>query len=191
MKPKIFILSVLSLIFALTLSGQDLEMLQDQVDQAEELIEENDILTAEMMLQQVLEQDSTFAPAHFVMHEIELRKGNLTEAQQAVRKAIDLNSGEESYRNRFDEIRDLVNMIRDGQREYDSGNVDDAKRIYTETAEKHPNFSDTYYRLGVIALREDDYETAINHYDKAIELSGGEEKYNRAKRVMVLLRLPA
>jgi tetratricopeptide (TPR) repeat protein len=185
MKQKILILSVLSLIFAFSLISQDLEMLQDQVDQVKSLIEENDILTSEMILQQVLEQDSTFAPAHFVMHEIELRKGNLTEAQQAVRKAIDLNPGEEKYRERFDEIRDLVNMIRDGQREYDSGNTENAKRIYTETAEKHPTFSDTYYRLGVIALRNDDHDSAIKNYDKAIELSGGEEKYTRAKRVLV------
>jgi tetratricopeptide (TPR) repeat protein len=185
MKHKIRIISVLLLIFGLTASGQDLATLQGQIDQAKAMLENNDLMSAEMFVQQVLAQDSSFAPAYYLLHEIELRRGNLTEAQQAVRKAIDFNPTDETYRERFDQIRDLVNMIRDGQREYDAGNPDNAKRVYLQVAEKYPNFADTYYRLGVIALLQDDHEAALKYYDKAIELSGGDEKYTRAKRVMV------
>jgi len=185
MKHKILIVSVLLLIFGLSAPGQDLAALQNQIDQAKALLENNDLMSAEMFLQQVLVQDSSFAPAYFLLHEIELRRGNLTEAQQAVRKAIDFNPTDETYRERFDQIRDLVNMIRDGQREYDSGKPENAKRVYLQITEKYPDFADTYYLLGVIALLQDDHETALKYYDKAIELSGGDEKYTRAKRVMV------
>ncbi len=185
MKQKILIVSVLLLIFGLSISGQDLTVLQSQIDQASTMLENNDLMSADMFVQQVLAQDSTFAPAYYLLHKIELRRGNLTEAQQAVRKAIDFNPTDETYRERFDQIRDLVNMIRDGQREFDGGSPDDAKRVYLQITEKYPIFADTYYRLGVIALLQDDHEAANKYYDKAIELSGGEEKYSRAKRIMV------
>jgi len=182
MKRKILIISVLSLIFSLTLSSQDLGMLQSQVDQAAEQLKNNDVMVAQMLLQQVLAQDSTFAPAHMLAFKVEIRRGDLTAAQQAISKAIKFN---EDYRPNFDEVRDLVNMIRDGQREFDGGSVANAKRVYNQIVEKYPNFSETYYRLGVIALLDDDHVEANNYYNKAIELSGGEEKYTRAKLVMV------
>ena len=182
MKRKIHIISVLFLIFSLTLFSQDLGMMQSQIDQAAEQLKNNDILSAQMLFQQVLAQDSTFAPAHMLAYEVEIRRGDLTAAQQAISKAIQYN---EDYRPRFDEVRDLVNMIRDGQREFDGGSVANAKRVYNQIVEKYPNFSEAYYRLGVIALLEDDHIQATDYYNKAIELSGGEEKYTRAKLVMV------
>lgn len=182
MKRKILIVSVLFLIFTLPLYSQDLGMLQSQIDQAAEQLENNEVMVAQMLLQQVLAQDSTFAPAHMLAYEVEIRRGDLTAAQQAISKAIQYN---EDYRPRFDEVRDLVNMIRDGQREFDGGSVSNAKRVYNQIAEKYPNFSEVYYRLGVIALLEDDHMQANDYYNKAIKLSGGEEKYTRAKLVMV------
>lgn len=185
MKYKILKTSVLVMIFGVISFGQDVSALQSQIDNAANMLKNNDILTAEMLVQQILIQDSTFAPAYFLLHEVELRRGDLTKAQEAVRKAIDFDPTNEEYRKRFDEIRDLVNMIRDGQREYDSGNPENAKRVYLQVVEKFPTFSDTYYRLGTIALLEDDHENASKYYDKAIELSGGDEKYIHTKRVMV------
>lgn len=166
------------------LMAQDNESYQLKVDQATQLISEFDAASAQALLDEVLAQDSTFAPALYVYHNIELMYGNLTEAQSLVREAIKHNPSEQSYRDKFDELRDLINQVKDAQREVDARNYDTAKRIYNELIVVNPTIAEIYYRLGFIAIQEDDYDVARDNFDKASILAPTVEKYTKAKNIL-------
>jgi len=177
----ICVTSLFSFAFA---QDTDTEALQQKVDQAEILLENFDAAGAQTLLNEALGQDSTFAPALYAYHKIELMNGNLSEAQALVREAIEFSPSEQSYRDKFDELRDLINQVKDAQREVDSGNYDAAKRVYNELIEKNPSVAEIYYRLGFVAIQEDDYDAARDNFDKASILAPTVEKYSKAKDIL-------
>ncbi|MCF7832635.1 MAG: tetratricopeptide repeat protein [Candidatus Marinimicrobia bacterium] len=182
-KVTILILCVISLFSFALAQDADKEALQMKVEQAQVLLENFDAAAAQELLDGVLAQDSTFAPALYAYHNIELMYGNLSEAQALVRKAIEFKE-DESYRNKFDELRDLINQVKDAQREVDAGNYDAAKRIYNQLIEKNPTIAEIYYRLGFVSIQEEDYEDARDNFDKASILAPSVEKYAKAKNIL-------
>ena len=162
----------------------DKEALQAKVDQALSMLDNFDAAAAQQLLDEVLAQDSTFAPALYSYHNIELMYGNLSEAQALVREAIEFSPSEQSYRDKFDELRDLINQVKDAQREVDAQNYDAAKRIYNDLIAKNPSIAEIYYRLGFVAIQEDDFDAARDNFDKASILAPSVEKYTKAKGIL-------
>ncbi len=183
-KVLILTLCVISLFSFAPAQDIDKEALQQKVEQAQKMLENFDAAAAQELLDEVLAQDSTFAAAFYTYHNIELMYGNLTEAQSLVRKAIEINTSEQSYRDKFDELRDLINQVKDAQREVDGANYDAAKRIYNELIAKNPSIAEIYYRLGFVAIQEEDYDTARDNFDKASILAPTVDKYTKAKNIL-------
>ncbi|MEA3392288.1 MAG: tetratricopeptide repeat protein [Candidatus Marinimicrobia bacterium] len=183
-KVLILTLCVASLFSFAIAQDTDTEALQQKVEEARNMLENFDAATAQELLNEILAQDSTFAPALFTYHNIELMYGNLSEAQALVRKAIEFSPSEQSYRDKFDELRDLINQVKDAQREVDGANYDAAKRIYNELIEKNPSVAEIYYRLGFVAIQEEDYDTARDNFDKSSILAPSVEKYAKAKNIL-------
>ena len=180
---KRILLTFLSL--SVMLSAQNMEELQSQTNEAETLLKDNKIMEAEMLLQSILAQDSTFAPGQYTFHLLELQRGNLNEAQLRLKKAITNEPENEDYRKNFEDITSLVNQLKDAKREMDAGANDNSKRIYGEIISTFPNFSEAYYLLGIVNLREDDYKASSNNFSKAAALSPDESKYSSAKRNLI------
>ena len=183
-KVLILTLCAISLFSFAVAQNTDNEALQQKVDQALQMLENFDAAAAQQVLDEALAQDSTFAPALYAYHKIELMYGNLTEAQTLVRKAIEFSPSEQSYRDKFDELRDLIQQVKDAQREVDGTNYDAAKRIYNSLIEKYPSVAEIYYRLGFVAIQEDDYDAARDNFDKAGILAPSVEKYSKAKDIL-------
>lgn len=162
------------------LAAQSVEELQSQIDEAEKLLKNSNIMGAEMLIQGILMQDSTFAPAHYTLHELELQRGNLNEAQQSLRQAITNKPDDEDYRTRFESLSSLVNQLKDAKRELDGGAVENSKKLYNEIIKKFPRFAEAYYLLGIVNLREDDYKASSENFRKASELAPDEMKYSGA-----------
>ncbi|MEA2077707.1 MAG: tetratricopeptide repeat protein [Candidatus Marinimicrobia bacterium] len=175
------VISLFSFTFA---QDSDNEALKLKVDQAQLMLNNFDAAAAQILLDEILAQDSTFAPALYTYHSIELMYGNLTEAQSLVRQAIEYSPSEQSYRDRFDELRDLINQVKDAQREVDGGNYDAAKRIYNELIAQDPSVAEIYYRLGFVAIQEEDYDAARDNFDKASILAPSVDKYSKAKNIL-------
>jgi len=172
-------------LFSFALSQDaDKEALQAKVDQAGTMLENFDAAAAQLLLDEALAQDSTFAPALYSYHNIELMNGNLSEAQALVRKAIEFSPSEQSYRDKFDELRDLINQVKDAQREVDAQNYEAAKRIYNELIAQNPSVAEIYYRLGFVAIQENDYDAARDNFDKASILAPTVDKYTKAKGIL-------
>ena len=165
-------------------SFAQVDVLQQKVTEAEAYLENLDAPTAQALLDEVLAQDSAFVTALYAYHKVELMYGNLSEAQALVRKTIDYSPSEQSYRDKFDELRDLINQVRDAQREVEAGNYNAAKRIYNELIEKDPTIAELYYRLGFIAIQEEDFDLARDYFDNASIIAPSVEKYVRAKNIL-------
>ncbi len=183
-KVLILTLCVISLFPFAFAQDSDNEALKLKVDQAKLMLENFDAAAAQTLLDEILAQDSTFAPALYTFHSIELMYGNLTEAQSLVRQAIEFSPSEQSYRDKFDELRDMINQVKDAQREVDGGNYDAAKRIYNELIAQNPTVAEIYYRLGFVAIQEDDYDAARDNFDKASILAPTVDKYAKAKNIL-------
>ena len=183
-KVLMLTLCVISLFSFAIAQDTDAEALQQKVESAQIMLENFDAASAEKLLNEVLAQDSSFAPALYAYHNIELMYGNLSEAQALVRKAIEFSPSEQSYRDKFDELRDLINQVKDAQREVDAVNYEAAKRIYNELIEKNPSIAEIYYRLGFVAIQEEDYDAARDNFDKASILAPSVDKYTKAKNIL-------
>jgi tetratricopeptide (TPR) repeat protein len=178
--------SIISLFIALSFAfAQDMEALKAQVDEAKNLLVANDIVSAEMLLESVLMSDSTFAPAHALYSELELQRGNLNEAQARLIKAINNNPNETSYRERSEKYRELVNKMRDANRERESGNNEAAKKQYSEIIEAFPSFAEAYYLLAILYLQDDDHKDAKKFFSKAGELAPTIDKYSKGMDAML------
>jgi len=183
-KVLILTLCVIGLFSFALAQDTDNEALQQKVEEAMKMLENFDAASAQQLLNETLAQDSTFAPALFTYHNIELMYGNLTEAQTLVRKAIEFSPSDQSYRDTFDELRDMINQVKDAQREVDAANYDAAKRIYNELIEKNPSIAEIYYRLGFVDIQEEDYDAARDNFDKASILAPSVDKYVQAKNIL-------
>ncbi|MCD6447045.1 MAG: tetratricopeptide repeat protein, partial [Candidatus Marinimicrobia bacterium] len=183
-KVLILTLCVTSLFSFAIAQDTDTEALQQKVEEARNMLENFDAAAAQELLNEILAQDSTFAPALFAFHNIELMYGNLSEAQALVRKAIEFSPSEQSYRDKFDELRDMINQVKDAQREVDGANYEAAKRIYNELIANNPSVAEIYYRLGFVAIQEEDYDTARDNFDKANILAPNVDKYAKAKNIL-------
>ena len=183
---KVLILTfcVISLFSFALAQDTDKEALQKNVEKALVLLDNFDAAGAQQLLDQTLAQDSTFATALYTYHNIELMYGNLSEAQALVRKAIEFSPAEQSYRDKFDELRDLIQQVKDAQREVDGGNYDAAKRIYNDLIVQNPSIAEIYYRLGFVAIQENDYDMARDNFDKASILAPTVDKYSKAKGIL-------
>jgi tetratricopeptide (TPR) repeat protein len=158
--------------------------LDSNVQEALRFLEELESEKAQELLDEALARDSSYAPALYAYHHVELMYGNLSEAQAYVRKAIEYNPSEQSYREKFDELRDLINQVKDAQREVENRNYDSAKRIYNELLEKNPSIAELYYRLGFIAIQEENYDEARDYFDKSSILAPKVKKYTKAKNIL-------
>ncbi len=183
-KVLILTLCVTSLFSFAIAQDTDIEALQQKVEEARNMLENFDAAAAQELLNEILAQDSTFAPALFAFHNIELMYGNLSEAQALVRKAIEFSPSEQSYRDKFDELRDMINQVKDAQREVDGANYEAAKRIYNELIANNPTVAEIYYRLGFVAIQEEDYDIARDNFDKASILAPNVDKYAKAKNIL-------
>ncbi|MCK5519819.1 MAG: tetratricopeptide repeat protein [Candidatus Marinimicrobia bacterium] len=177
---KQMILIILSL--SVILTANDNAELQSQVDEASVLLKESKIMESEILLQTVLMEDSTFATALFTYHSLELQRGNLTESQLKLKKAIANKPDDEDYRKRFENLTALVNQLKDAKRELDGGANENSKKIYGEIITNFPDFAEAYYLLGIVNLREDDYKASSKNFKKASSLAPDEAKYTNAIR---------
>ena len=184
MKIKTTII-LISLLFSVFVFAQTDEVESSQITLAKSFVAKKEATKAKIILKGITTKDPTNAEAYFVLHEVELMLGNINEAQEILKKAIDADKSNSDYRERYEKIRELVNLLKDGQREYDVSSFDDAKKIYEQALADFPDVSETNYRLGIIALYQDDYKTSADYFDKATSLAPNVEKYSKARHNLV------
>jgi len=154
---------------------------------AEEYLSEIQSLTdsslykqAEKKINLALQDYNASAKLFFIGGEIAIKLDNLDEANKYLIKAIELDNKNKTYRSTQEKLEKLKNLLTSSRKTFDSGNYEDAIIEHENIATNFPENAIVFYNLGRIYKVNNDYNSAVNNYKKAIELNPFEEKYKKA-----------
>ena len=181
MKKHLFI-KIVIIIGSLAFS-QDLHSL---VNKANNKIKSNDLVSAENLLQNVLDTDPSFAPARIAFSKIWLRKGDLSKANEYATLAVRIDEGSRPW---WEELNEIRSGIQNAQKYIQQSNFDEAFDEYESLTKKYPYFSQAYYYMGIAKYKQKDVQTAVLFFEKALNIY---PDYQKAKKALnnVKKRLP-
>ena len=160
--------------------------LQSLVNKANNKIKSSDLVSAENLLQNVLDNDPSFAPARIAFSKIWLRKGDLFKANEYATLAVRID---EELRPWWEELNDIKSGIKNAQKYFQQSNFDKAFEEYKTITKKHPYYSQAYYYMGIAKYKQKDVQTAALFFEKALKIY---PDYQKAKKALINVkkRLP-
>jgi tetratricopeptide (TPR) repeat protein len=118
--------------------------------------------------EKVITLDPNDALAHFQSGIFYYQKSEVDRAIQSVQKALDLDS------TNFYHYNELANFYYTRSK---PGDIEQAEKLWAGATTVRPDFSDPYYRLGIIRAFNKKYAQAIPLYEKAIERNPNSKYY--------------
>lgn len=150
---------------------------QALMEQGNSLYEQQDYAAARPYYLAVVEKDSAQAGAYSRLSEVEYNLFDLTQAQKYLRKAIEIEPGNEEYRVRFNNLSQLVQTFQDGVDALRSQNLDESIKKFNAVLNTFPNFAPAFYHKALIYKVQDSTEKVIENFETAIEHEPSNEKY--------------
>ncbi len=138
----------------------------------------------------VLEGDSTNTAAFFSVGQIYFFLNNLDKSYEYVNKALKIEPGNEKIREFQKKITIFGDMRSIGRKAYDAGDLNKSDEMFSQLIVKRPEYSLSYYYLGMSQFARGNDEKGANLLNQAIELeldASQKEQYradltNRAKQ---------
>ena len=162
MKRQLFIDLIICL-GSLALS-QDLQSI---VNKANNEIKSNDLVSAETLLQDVLDVDPSFAPARVALSKIWLRKGDLSKANEYANLAVRID---EDFRPWWEKLNEIRAGIQNGQKYVQQSDFDKAFDEYEAISEKFPYYSQAHYYMGIAKYKQKDFQQAALSFENALKI---------------------
>ena len=162
MKRQLFI-NLIIFLGSLALS-QDLQSI---VNKANNEIKSNDLVSAETLLQDVLDLDPSFAPARVALSKIWLRKGDLSKANEYANLAVRID---EDFRPWWEELNEIRAGIQNGQKYVQQSDFDKAFDEYEAISEKFPYYSQAHYYMGIAKYKQKDFQQAALSFENALKI---------------------
>jgi len=125
-----------------------------------------DLVQAEELLMQALEQDPGLAAAMVQLAKVNIRKGKMELTQQYLRQAIDSDPSNAEYREEFTRVNDINTSMAEGSRALNSGLFADAFNAYKSVNDNFPFFPEAVYSMGLVKFREKEFTTAAEYFHK-------------------------
>ncbi|MBI4114819.1 MAG: tetratricopeptide repeat protein [Candidatus Niyogibacteria bacterium] len=122
---------------------------------------------ANSLLQQAINIKSDYAPARFLLAQIEAQQGNTKGAIEETRNA------------QFLLPKDIGVLFQLGILYYQDGQFENARQVFERAIELNQNYSNARYFLGLIYDRQGDTETAISHFERVSELNPDNDEVRR------------
>ena len=163
MRRSLILLNIIFIISSF-LFCQDLEVL---LNQANSKLKIGELKLAESLLQQALDIDPSFAPAHVGFSELWLRRGDLVKANEYATMAVRID---EDFRSWWDGLNDIRSKIQKGRMSVQKGKYDTAMQEYQTIVEKYPYFPEVQYYMGLTKFRQKDFEGAAFYFNEALNL---------------------
>ncbi len=164
-----------SILFLLAVSLVFSQSPEEVLEQGNQFFNNGDYNNAITQYEQVLKLDPTFAPAMFQLSHCYLRLGDMVKTKEYIDEAIEADPDNEEYREEFNRINEINTMMNDCNRNMRSGQFEDAFISYEMVLDKFPFFAEAAYSMGLAMMREKDYDEAIKHFRKALELNSQHE----------------
>ena len=162
MKRQLFI-NLIIFLGSLALS-QDLQSI---VNKANNEIKSNDLVSAETLLQDVLDVGPSFAPARVALSKIWLRKGDLSKANEYANLAVRID---EDFRPWWEKLNEIRAGIQNGQKYVQQSDFDKAFDEYEAISEKFPYYSQAHYYMGIAKYKQKDFQQAALSFENALKI---------------------
>lgn len=169
MRRSLILLNIIFIISSF-LFCQDLEVL---LNQANSKLKIGELKLAESFLQQALDIDPSFAPAHVGFSELWLRRGDLVKANEYATMAVRID---EDFRSWWDGLNEIRSRIQKGRMSVQKGKYDTAMQEYHTIVEKYPYFPEVQYYMGLTKFRQKDFEGAAFYFNEALNLYPDHQK---------------
>lgn len=128
----------------------------------------------------IVEQNPDNAEANFLLGRIYFKLGELSEANKYVNKAINLDRGNQEYREISNKMRNFANLRSEAQRLESKGEYVSAVENYKKMIEENSNYATAYFDLArVLGFRMDKPVEAAEYLKQAMEIKPEEEKFQK------------
>ena len=168
-----FLFNLLILTISLAFSQE----LQSIVNEANNKITSNNLKSAEILLQNVLDNDPSFAPAHISLSKIWLHRGDIFKANEYATLAVRID---DDFRSWWEELNNIKNSVQNGQEYVRKGYFDKAFDEYLNISLKYPYYSQAQYYMGIAKYKEKDFQLAELYFENALKLYPGHQKAQKA-----------
>ncbi len=145
-----------------------------------EALEASDWDSADSLFKSSLDLDAGFAPAMIQLAKISVRNGDMDQTKNYIRQAIEADPENEEYRNEYDQLNEINKFMSQGAREIDAGEFENAFTSFSQVYEKYPYMTEAIYSLGVVKMREGDFDAAVEYFNKALIVNENHEKAQKA-----------
>ena len=168
-----FLFNLLILTISLAFSQE----LQSIVNEANNKITSNNLKSAEILLQNVLDNDPSFATAHISLYKIWLHRGDIFKANEYATLAVRID---DDFRSWWEELNNIKNSVQNGQEYVRKGYFDKAFDEYLNISLKYPYYSQAQYYMGIAKYKEKDFQLAELYFENALKLYPGHQKAQKA-----------
>ena len=145
-----------------------------------EALEVSDWDSAESLFKSSLGLDAGFAPAMVQLAKISVRNGDMEQTKDYLRQAIEADPENQEYREEYDNLNEINKFMSQGARELDAGEYENAVVSYSKIYDKYPYMTEAIYSLGVVKMREGNFDEAIEYFNKALVVNENHEKTQKA-----------
>jgi len=157
----------------------------DELIKAYDLFQKGEYQSAFDICKPVVDADPNYAGAVFLLGRIYYGMGDLDNAKIYVDKAIELDRANTEYRDVRNTMAAFISKLSEASRLVASADYQGAKKIYLEIINENKNFAEAYFSLGIVFVRLQDYSSAAEYMNKAIQMKPTEEKYRKSFQCLV------
>lgn len=171
---------LIMLVLLMSFSFAEDSGLDDLYAKGVEALEMSDWDSAESLFKSALQLNADFAPAMVQLAKISVRNGDMNQTKDYLRQAIETDPENQEYRGEYDQLNEINKFMSQGARELDAGEYDNAFISYNKVYEKYPYMTEAIYSIGVVKMREGDFNTAVEYFNKALAVNKDHEKTQKA-----------
>ena len=170
---------VINILFFFALNVTKAQELDSDLILAKNNISVGRLAEAELILDKILKNDPSYAPAYVSFSKLWLLKANMREAIENANFAVKID---EDFRPWWDDLNDIRKKIQIGASYAKNQNYVVTEEIFSALIEEFPAYPEMYYYLGMAKYKQKDYKVAIRHFNKALDLFPG---YLKAQKALI------
>ena len=168
-----------NILFFFALNVTKAQELESHLNLAKDNISVGKLNEAELILNDALKKDPSYAPAYVVFSELYLLKANMRKAIESADFAVRID---EDFRLWWDELNDIRKKIQIGTSNVKKQNYVAAEEIFSSLIQKYPSYPVMHYYLGMTKYKQKNFNESIGYFEKALDLFPG---YLKAQKALV------
>ena len=168
---------IMNILFFFALNVTKAQELESDLNLAKNNISIGKLAKAELILNNLLKKDPSYAPAYVTFSELWLLKADIRKASENANFAVRID---EDFRPWWDDLNNIKKKIQIGTSNIKNQNYIIAVEIFSDLIKEFPAYPEMYYYLGMTKYKQKDYKAALGHFNEALDLFPGYSKAQKA-----------